>query len=110
MPRIIFVSAAGEQKAVEAPTGESLMRVAVNHGVAAMVADCGGACCCGTCHVYVEGESTQRIPPAADAELNMLSFVAAERLPTSRLACQIYVDANCDGLIVIAPELQVTSV
>jgi 2Fe-2S ferredoxin len=77
----------------------------VKHGVEGIVAECGGACSCATCHVYVDEAFTDRVGGAGDLEDDMLDGAAAERLPNSRLSCQIKMRDELDGLLVrIAPE------
>lgn len=107
MPKLVFVEPTGVRRLVEAPCGETLMRAALGSGVSGIVADCGGAGCCATCHVHVDPEWVCRIPPPDATELSMLEFVAAPRLPTSRLACQIDVDERLDGLTVTIPAEQI---
>jgi 2Fe-2S ferredoxin len=109
MPQVVFIDSEGRQRVVEAREGESLMRVALRHDVAGMTADCGGACSCATCHVYIADEWWQRIGPPAAMELDMLDFVADERLPTSRLACQVHVEGGFDGLRVRTPKIQIAT-
>lgn len=109
MPQIVFVTHEGARTVVvDAPDGQSLMRIAQENGIGGIVAVCGGACCCGTCHVYVLQQWADRLPSPSEDERAMLEFVAAERLPESRLACQIFITEACDGLTVIIPAIQTT--
>lgn len=107
MPRITFVSPDGTRRAIDAPDGETLMRAAVHHGVEEILGECGGACCCATCHVYLDEASMATLPPADDMELQVLEFTAAPRRAGSRLACQVLADRRCDGLIVQLPATQI---
>lgn len=107
MPRITFVSPDGTQQAIDIPDGETLMRAAIQNQVSEILGECGGACCCATCHVYVDEASMARLPPASDMELQVLEFTAAPRRAGSRLACQLVADRHSDGLIVQLPASQV---
>ena len=105
MTRVIFVRPGGERVEVEAQEGMSLMEVAVANGVPEIVAECGGACACGTCHCFVAGEWVDRLPPKEDMEAAMLDCVIDPR-PQSRLSCQIRISDEIDGLVVEVPESQ----
>lgn len=105
MPDITYISPDGTSTTLEARLGDSVMEVAVKHGVEGIVAECGGACSCATCHVYVDEAFTDRVGGAGDLEDDMLDGAAAERLPNSRLSCQIKMRDELDGLLVrVAPE------
>lgn len=106
MPNVTYVEADGTATTLDLPAGWSLVQGALTHGIAGILAECGGSCTCATCHCYVEGEWRDRVPPPADNELAMLEFVAAERRPTSRLACQIKSAPGLDGLVVLLPDAQ----
>lgn len=81
------------------------METAVKHGVQGIVAECGGALSCATCHVYIADSFVGITGPADDFEDEMLDDAAAERKPNSRLSCQIRMTDELDGLeIDIAPE------
>jgi 2Fe-2S ferredoxin len=105
MPKIVFMQPDGERREVEAPAGITLMEVARQHGVRGIVAQCGGACACATCHVYIEPHWLPRLEPAEDMEQGMLE-TAWEPRPNSRLSCQVHVTAELDGLEVTIPEKQ----
>ncbi len=102
---VVFVDASGERREVSAAPGQSLMETAILSGVPGIDADCGGACACATCQVYVDTAWSERLPPISEAEANMLEF-AANRQENSRLACQIKLFAELDGLTVTTPEFQ----
>lgn len=106
MPRVTFISAAGHAVTLDAANGRSLMQAAVDAGVDGIAADCGGCLNCATCHVYVDAEWVKRLPLPQPDELSMLAMTAAERRPSSRLSCQIVVDASLHGLLVRLPENQ----
>ncbi len=82
------------------------MQAAVDNGISGIVAECGGACACATCHVYIDPPDLGRMPAASLIEREMLDGVAAERRPESRLSCQIRLTDALDGLVVRVPERQ----
>ncbi len=105
MTKIIFVEADGTRITTPATIGQSLMEAAVAAGVNGIVAECGGACVCGTCHCYVDQTWLPRIKAAEDGETDMLEFVIDPK-DISRLSCQIKVSDEMDGLEVNVPESQ----
>lgn len=105
MPKITYIAFDGTETTVDAKEGMSVMQSAVNNGIAGIVAECGGACSCATCHVHVEQEWFDKLPEAQAMENEMLDFVMSPQ-PTSRLSCQIKVTADLDGLVVHTPESQ----
>jgi len=105
MPRIVFTEPGGNRKQIDAPVGITLMEVARQHGIAGIVAQCGGACACATCHVYIEPHWLARLEPPEDMEQGMLE-AAWEPRGNSRLSCQIHVAADLDGLEVTVPQRQ----
>jgi len=107
MVSAIIKSHDGATHRVEANEGESLMQAALRHGIEGIVAECGGECSCATCHVYVDEQFIEKLPPPDAQELDLLDFVAAERKTNSRLSCQIEMNAQLDGMQVTLPETQV---
>lgn len=105
MTKIQFISHDGHTKTIEATNGMSIMDVATKNGVPGIDADCGGACACATCHVYVDTEWLDRVGSPTQTESDMLGFVQEPR-PNSRLACQISVTPALDGLVVHTPPSQ----
>ena len=105
MAKITFITHDGEERIVDIADGWSLMEGAVRNGVPGIDADCGGACACATCHVYVDPAWTAALPPKSDSEDAMLDF-ALVTSPNSRLSCQIKVTKALDGLIVRVPVSQ----
>lgn len=106
MPHITYIEPGGNAVGVDVPEGWSLMQAAIANGVDGIVGECGGSCACATCHCYVDEARLAELPPASEAELGMLGHVAAERRPTSRLACQLKATAALAGLVVTLPECQ----
>jgi 2Fe-2S ferredoxin len=105
MPKITFISFGGGSRTVEVASGTSLMRAATDNRIDGIDGDCGGNCACATCHVYIDPGWVERVGARTPCEVDMLNLVAELR-DTSRLACQIDVDASLDGLIVATPESQ----
>ncbi len=99
MPRITFIEPNGAQRAVDAKVGETAMQVATRTGVEGIIGECGGSCICATCHCYVDDAWRQRVGSATDAEADTLEFKARSVRPESRLACQIQVTEDLDGLV-----------
>jgi 2Fe-2S ferredoxin len=106
MPRVTYKLADGSERAIEIAEGTSVMLGAINNNIKGIDADCGGCCSCATCHVYVDAAYLARLPPPDATEDDMLTGVAAERRPNSRLSCQIAMTAALDGLIVTLPDHQ----
>lgn len=105
MTKITFIEADGTTTEATAEPGMSVMQVAVNAGIAAIAAECGGACACGTCHCYIADDWFDKVPPAKEDESDMLEFVI-DPATTSRLSCQIEVTPDMDGLIINVPSTQ----
>jgi len=99
MVKITYIERAGAHHIVEVAPGLSVMRGAKDNGVAGIAADCGGACQCGTCHVYVDPAWENRTGTRSSLEEAILEFADDVR-PNSRLACQMTVTEDLDGLIV----------
>ena len=99
MPKITFIGSDGSSVDVDASNGHTLMEAAVDNGIAGMVAECGGACACATCHTYIDEEWLGRLPAMDDMEDAMLD-AAADRRANSRLSCQLEVNDSMDGLTV----------
>ena len=105
MPKITFIDTDGASRSVEAPLGWTVMEAAVKNDVPGIEAECGGACACATCHVYVDEAWMEAVGPAEAMETDMLDF-ASDLRPNSRLSCQIKIRPELDGLVVRTPERQ----
>jgi 2Fe-2S ferredoxin len=105
MTKITFIDAAGQSRTVEAEDGSTVMETALKNAIPGIEAECGGACACATCHVYVDDSWLERLGKAEQMEEDMLDFAFDVR-PTSRLSCQIKVRPEIDGLTVHTPEKQ----
>ena len=99
MPRITYVTLDGVRHDVEVENGYSVMEGAINNDIAGIVAECGGACACATCHSYIDEAWLDKLPAMDDMEDSMLD-AAFERRPSSRLTCQLEVNDQLDGLVV----------
>ncbi len=105
MPKIKYIEHNGKEHEIEVPVGWSVMEGAVKNLVPGIDADCGGACACATCHVYVDPQWIGKLEGKQDMEETMLDF-AQELQDTSRLSCQIKVTPELDGLVVRMPKSQ----
>ncbi|MGZ3408936.1 MAG: 2Fe-2S iron-sulfur cluster-binding protein [Xanthobacteraceae bacterium] len=105
MPKITYIDNAGSVRTIDAEVGATVMETAIKNGVPGIEAECGGACACATCHVYVDEAWRAKTGDAAPMEQDMLDFAYDVR-PNSRLSCQIKVTSELDGLIVTTPERQ----
>ena len=107
MPKITFVEHGGKEHTVDVAEGLTLMEGAVSNNVPGIDADCGGACACSTCHVYVHPDWVGKLPEKEDMEIDMLDFAFEPDETRSRLTCQIKVTADLDGLVLQVPEKQI---
>lgn len=105
MAKITFIAFDGTRFDVDAENGSTVMENAIRNGVPGIEAECGGACACATCHVYVEEEWLDVVGQPEAMEEDMLDFAYDVR-PNSRLSCQIKVSDELDGLVVQVPEQQ----
>jgi len=105
MVKITFIEANGTARTVEGEVGSTVMEAAIKNDVPGIEAECGGACACSTCHVYVDAAWREKVGEPSPMEEDMLDFAYAVQ-PNSRLSCQIRVTEELDGLIVRTPERQ----
>ncbi|MFZ4756552.1 MAG: 2Fe-2S iron-sulfur cluster-binding protein [Burkholderiaceae bacterium] len=103
MPAVIFVLPDGSERRVDVVAGTSVMLAAVDHDLPGIVGECGGCASCATCHVIVDPAWAARLVPPDAVEDDLLGFADTPRRPTSRLGCQIAIDASLDGLRVEIP-------
>ncbi|MBU8819651.1 (2Fe-2S)-binding protein [Mycolicibacterium goodii] len=106
MPKVIYTSPDGSVREIEAAEGSSVMEVAVKEGIPGIVAECGGAAACATCHVYVGPGFVELVGDLDPLEEEMLEDTSAHRRPTSRLSCQIFLTDELNGLTVEIPAVQ----
>lgn len=105
MTKVTFIQPSGQSRTLEASDGDSVMQVAVRHQLPGIDAECGGACSCATCHVYVDEAWLAKLAPPSEVETAMLDFVEA-LASGSRLGCQIKLTDALDGLVVRLPRRQ----
>ena len=105
MAKITFIDSQGTARTVEAEVGSTVMEAAIKNGVPEIEAECGGACACSTCHLYIDDAWREKVGEPSPMEEDMLDF-AFEVKPNSRLSCQIKVTEELDGLVVTTPSRQ----
>jgi 2Fe-2S ferredoxin len=105
MAKIKYIEHTGKEHVVDVQPGLTVMEGAVKNMIPGIDADCGGACACATCHVYVDSAWLGKIEPMQEMEKTMLDFAEGVE-PTSRLSCQIRITAAHDGLTVRMPKSQ----
>ena len=103
--KVTFIQPDGKTQTVEIAPGWTVMEGAVKNDVPGIDADCGGACACATCHVYVDPAWAAKLPPKAEMEETMLDFAIAAQ-SNSRLSCQIRMTSELDGLVLRVPPSQ----
>ena len=107
MAKITYIEHGGTEHVVDVPNGLTVMEGARDNGIPGIEADCGGACACSTCHVYVDPAWTDKLPPVEPMEEDMLDFAYEPKPGQSRLTCQLKVTDALDGLVVRMPERQI---
>ena len=105
MAKIHFVDHTGETRIIDVENGATVMEAAIRNAVPGIEAECGGACACATCHVYVDEVWREKTGGPSPMEEDMLDF-GYDVKPNSRLSCQIKVTEELDGLVVRTPERQ----
>ncbi|WP_417248021.1 2Fe-2S iron-sulfur cluster-binding protein [Celeribacter sp.] len=107
MAKITYIEFNGTEHVVDVPNGRTVMEGARDNGIPGIDADCGGACACSTCHVYVDPAWVEKLTPKDPMEEDMLDFAFQPDPERSRLTCQIKVTDALDGLVVNMPEKQI---
>jgi 2Fe-2S ferredoxin len=105
MTKITYVTPQGERIETEGENGSTVMETAIMNAVPGIVAECGGACTCATCHVYIDDSWRETVGGPSSMEEDMLDF-AFDVKDSSRLSCQIKVRPELDGLVVHVPTRQ----
>ena len=105
MPKITYIEHNEKKHTIDVPNGLSVMEGAVQNDIPGIDADCGGSCACATCHVYVDEKWFNKIPKKIDSEQDMLDMAFGPN-KFSRLACQITVTEELEGLVVKMPSKQ----
>ena len=107
MVKITYIEFDGKEHVVDVAPGLTVMEGARDNDIPGIEADCGGACACSTCHVYVDPAWTDKLPAKDMMEEDMLDFAYEPNPETSRLTCQLKVTDDLEGLIVRMPEKQI---
>ena len=105
MAKITYIDSGGTARTIDAEPGQTVMEVAIKNDVPGIEAECGGACACATCHVYIDAAWREKVGGPSPMEEDMLDFGFDVR-ENSRLSCQIKITEELDGLIVRTPERQ----
>jgi 2Fe-2S ferredoxin len=100
MARVTFMTKRGAAVCLDIPAGQTLRDAAVQADVPGVVGECGGACSCATCHVYIDEAWIARVGSPSDAERSLLEFADPPAGANSRLTCQVKSSAELDGLVV----------
>ncbi|MCC6827210.1 MAG: 2Fe-2S iron-sulfur cluster binding domain-containing protein [Novosphingobium sp.] len=104
MPQIVVVDQSGAERAIDAPTGRTLMEAIRDNGFDELLALCGGCCSCATCHVHVDPAYVDKLPALSEDENDLLDS-SDHRNEYSRLSCQVPVTDDLEGLrVTIAQE------
>jgi len=105
MTKITYIESSGTARTVDAEVGSTVMETAIRNNIPGIEAECGGACACATCNVYVDEAWKEKTGDPSPMEEDMLDFAFDVR-PSSRLSCQIKVTEELDGLTVTVPPRQ----
>ncbi|MBX9777534.1 MAG: 2Fe-2S iron-sulfur cluster binding domain-containing protein [Xanthobacteraceae bacterium] len=105
MANITYIGPDGTVRTVDGELGSTVMETAIKNNVPGIEAECGGACACATCHVYVDEAWTEKVGGPSPMEEDMLDF-GYDVKPNSRLSCQIKVTNELEGLVLRIPERQ----
>jgi 2Fe-2S ferredoxin len=97
--KVTYVASSGASRTLELEPGVSVMQAGLDAAVPEIQSDCGGVCSCASCHVYVDPDWLEKIPPMSKVENSLLGLLGV-RKPNSRLSCQIKAAAELDGLVV----------
>ena len=107
MAKIHFIDHSGEKRTIEIENGATVMEGAIRNAIPGIEAECGGACACATCHVYVDEAWREKVGAPSPMEEDMLDFAYEPDPDRSRLTCQLKVTDDLDGLVVQMPEKQI---
>ena len=107
MAKITYIEHNGKEHVVDVSNGLTVMEGARDNNIPGIEANCGGACACSTCHVYVDPAWVEKLPEKDDMEEDMLDFAYEPNPERSRLTCQLKVTDAIDGLVVQMPEKQI---
>ena len=105
MPLVTYIDPKENAYEAEVPVGESAMQGAVDNMIDGILAECGGAFVCSTCHVIVDEKWIDTVGKAPEDEVMMLE-ASSEYAENSRLSCQLIVTDKMDGLVLRMPKSQ----
>ena len=97
MPTIKFIEHSGTEHEIDIPNGLTIMEGATKNKIPGIDADCGGACACATCHVYVSNAWLEKLPQKAKIQRRRYVRFCLEVKKNSRLSCQITVSDELEG-------------
>lgn len=106
MPQVIFIHPDKSREIHQVQSGDTVMDCALDNHVDGIKAQCGGGANCSTCHCYVESPWFERLPPCTEDENELLSYVW-QRRRNSRLACQVIMSEQLNGILIHMPEKQI---
>lgn len=106
MIKLTYIQPDGTARMVEASEGQSIMQAALNNLVPGIIGECGGELSCATCHVFVDPAWISKAGPLSDQEADLLETTSEATSECSRLACQIRLSAELDGIMVEVPRTQ----
>ncbi|MFC5844780.1 2Fe-2S iron-sulfur cluster-binding protein [Aminobacter ciceronei] len=106
MSTITYISNNDSPREVRTDVGMSVMEAAIAHNIPGIIGECGGACACATCHIYLSSEAFEKYGSPNVFEKDMLEFATAEARSTSRLGCQVKVHPDDPPLTVTIPDSQ----
>lgn len=104
---VTFIDPDGTERTVDAEPGASLLQLAFDNGIEGLLGECGGSCSCATCHLYIEAGDDSLLGAKSVMEDELLDAAAADRLPNSRLGCQVRIAAGMSAVTVRVPETQI---
>lgn len=105
MVKVVYIDPDEQEHVVDVEEGSSLMFAAVSNSIPGIEGECGGACSCATCHVYIDPQWADSVGEPDETESAMLDFVD-DRRETSRLGCQVSIDKRHEGLRVVISSSQ----
>ena len=106
MPQITYVQPDGVRRSISVAVGDTVMLTAVANDIPGIVAECGGAAMCATCHVLLDAASVPLLPPVSEVENEMLDSAASGRQANSRLGCQLVMPEGVQEITVHIPSHQ----
>jgi 2Fe-2S ferredoxin len=106
VPKITLIQHTGDAHTLEVEAGNTVMEAAITNAIDGIIGECGGCCSCATCHCYVDEQWLDKLPARSELENEMLEFASSEARSNSRLACQVEITDELEGMVVRLPETQ----